>query len=29
MRLTPEEDAYIEMHEAVVEIDKVIGGKEE
>ncbi len=29
MRLTPEEDACIEMYEAVVEIDKVIGGKEE
>ena len=26
---TPEEDACIEMHEAVVEIDKVIGGKED
>ena len=26
---TPEEDACIEMHEAVVEIDKELGGKEE
>ena len=26
---TPEEDACIEMHEAVVEIDKAIGGKED
>lgn len=26
---TPEEDACIKMHEAVVEIDKVIGGKED
>jgi len=26
---TPEEDACIEMHEAVVEIDKGIGGKED
>ncbi len=26
---TPEEDACIEMHEAVVEIDKAIGGKDE
>lgn len=26
---TPEEDACIEMHEVVVEIDKVIGGKED
>ena len=26
---TPEEDACIEMHEAVIEIDKVIGGKED
>ena len=26
---TPEEDACIEMHEAVVEIDKAIGGKQD
>lgn len=26
---TPEEDACIEMHETVVEIDKAIGGKDE
>jgi predicted RNase H-like nuclease (RuvC/YqgF family) len=26
---TPEEDICIEMHEAIIEIDKVIGGKEE
>jgi hypothetical protein len=26
---TPEEDACIEMHEAILEIDKAIGGKED
>ncbi len=26
---TPEEDVCIEMHEAIIEIDKVIGGKED